>query len=199
MFQVCSMWCFSVTPLDYEPPGFKSTPSEEDFQFKEEPVNIKVGDVATVSHLLYRVSVSVFVLYSCWLTTHVDSHFLWNTHSLSLSSGIPQVCYCYSSLVLNISIPDCEWGFCTYHAILFSHRSVKLRICTDSKQFDTVEYKETADATSHPSSQKKDPSQDKDKDVVHKSTEKSKTCHKRSNTMETQLEEETTSKICLLQ
>lgn len=43
------MFNISVTPLDYEPPGFKSTPAEEGFQFKQEPVNIKVGDVATVS------------------------------------------------------------------------------------------------------------------------------------------------------
>ncbi len=38
---------FSVTPPDYEPPGFVS--SEKDtFDFQEEPMNIKVGDVFTV-------------------------------------------------------------------------------------------------------------------------------------------------------
>ena len=38
----------SVTPADYEPPGFQ--PSErDDFSYEEEPMNIKVGDVSTVS------------------------------------------------------------------------------------------------------------------------------------------------------
>lgn len=37
----------SVTPSDYEPPGFKAAQSDN-FQFEEEPMNIKVGDVATV-------------------------------------------------------------------------------------------------------------------------------------------------------
>ena len=38
----------AVTPDDYEPPGFQAT-SDEDFAFKEETTNIKVGDVLTVS------------------------------------------------------------------------------------------------------------------------------------------------------
>lgn len=38
----------SVTPSDYEPPGFR--PAEEDcFKFEDEPMHVKVGDVATVS------------------------------------------------------------------------------------------------------------------------------------------------------
>ena len=38
----------TVTPNDYEPPGFKAAQSDI-FQFEEEPMNIKVGDVVTVS------------------------------------------------------------------------------------------------------------------------------------------------------
>ena len=37
-----------VTPEDYEPPGFQPT-SDEDFAFKDDTTNIKVGDVYTVS------------------------------------------------------------------------------------------------------------------------------------------------------
>ncbi|XP_073247203.1 HORMA domain-containing protein 1-like [Porites lutea] len=35
-----------VTPPDYEPPGFKHT-SNDEFNFVDEPLNIKVGDVST--------------------------------------------------------------------------------------------------------------------------------------------------------
>lgn len=38
-----------VTPPDYEPPGFKHTPNDF-FNFLEEPLNIKVGDVSTPFH-----------------------------------------------------------------------------------------------------------------------------------------------------
>ena len=38
---------FVVTPGDYEPPGFKAATSDN-FTFENEPMNIKVGDVATV-------------------------------------------------------------------------------------------------------------------------------------------------------
>lgn len=38
-----------VTPNDYEPPGFKAAQSDN-FQFEEEPMNIKVGDVVTPFH-----------------------------------------------------------------------------------------------------------------------------------------------------
>lgn len=38
-----------VTPLDYEPPGFKHT-ANDFFIFVEEPLNIKVGDVSTPFH-----------------------------------------------------------------------------------------------------------------------------------------------------
>ena len=44
---VCPSTCV-VTPEDYEPPGFQAT-AEEDFAFKDETTNIKVGDVLTVS------------------------------------------------------------------------------------------------------------------------------------------------------
>ena len=37
-----------VTPEEYEPPGFKPTPADEEIEFKDEPVTIKVGDVSTV-------------------------------------------------------------------------------------------------------------------------------------------------------
>ena len=38
-----------VTPEDYDPPGFKKSEGD-DFSFKEDPVNIKVGDVTTNFH-----------------------------------------------------------------------------------------------------------------------------------------------------
>ncbi|XP_066933972.1 HORMA domain-containing protein 1-like [Clytia hemisphaerica] len=38
-----------ITPEDYNPPGFKECATDE-FAFKEEPMNIKVGDVATPFH-----------------------------------------------------------------------------------------------------------------------------------------------------
>jgi len=38
-----------TTPEDYNPPGFKECQTE-DFAFKDEPMNIKVGDVATPFH-----------------------------------------------------------------------------------------------------------------------------------------------------
>lgn len=38
-----------VTPVDYEPPGFKQSASDS-FSFLEEPLNIKVGDVSTPFH-----------------------------------------------------------------------------------------------------------------------------------------------------
>lgn len=38
-----------VTPVDYEPPGFTATDSDQ-FHFEEEPMNIKVGDVQTPFH-----------------------------------------------------------------------------------------------------------------------------------------------------
>ena len=37
-----------MTPEDYEPPGFKAA-SSDNFHFEEEPMNIKVGDVTTVT------------------------------------------------------------------------------------------------------------------------------------------------------
>ena len=37
-----------VTPENYEPPGFQAT-LDDDFAFKDETTNIKVGDVFTVS------------------------------------------------------------------------------------------------------------------------------------------------------
>lgn len=37
----------TVTPEDYEPPGFKAADSDN-FVFEEEPMTIKVGDVETV-------------------------------------------------------------------------------------------------------------------------------------------------------
>ncbi|XP_065645703.1 HORMA domain-containing protein 1-like [Hydra vulgaris] len=41
-----------VTPEDYNPPGFKDC-SLDNFNFKDEPMNIKVGDVSTVSIFYY--------------------------------------------------------------------------------------------------------------------------------------------------
>lgn len=38
-----------VTPHDYEPPGFQAT-CVEDFNFKDEPLNIRVGDIQTPFH-----------------------------------------------------------------------------------------------------------------------------------------------------
>ena len=38
----------TVTPSDYEPPGFQAT-TTDDFIFTEKPMNIRVGDVDTVS------------------------------------------------------------------------------------------------------------------------------------------------------
>ena len=38
---------FTVTPEDYEPPGFKAAETDN-FQFDDEPMTIKVGDVETV-------------------------------------------------------------------------------------------------------------------------------------------------------
>ncbi|KAK7481867.1 hypothetical protein BaRGS_00026893 [Batillaria attramentaria] len=38
-----------VTPVDYEPPGFKPS-THDSFHFEEEPVNIKLGDVSTPFH-----------------------------------------------------------------------------------------------------------------------------------------------------
>ena len=58
---------FLVTPSDYEPPGFEvyyvkylyssehclsKATSDDEFHFKEEPLNIRVGDVTTVSQCL---------------------------------------------------------------------------------------------------------------------------------------------------
>ncbi|KAL4222153.1 HORMA domain-containing protein 1 [Mactra antiquata] len=40
-----------VTPVDYEPPGFKAS-DNDNFVFEEEPVTIKVGDVSTMYHNL---------------------------------------------------------------------------------------------------------------------------------------------------
>jgi hypothetical protein len=37
-----------VTPCDYEPPGFEAT-DDNFFTFNTEPLNIKVGDISTVS------------------------------------------------------------------------------------------------------------------------------------------------------
>ena len=39
---------FAATPVDYEPPGFESAESDN-FQFEDEPMNFKVGDIGTVS------------------------------------------------------------------------------------------------------------------------------------------------------
>ena len=44
-----------MTPEDYEPPGFRFSDSDE-FQFKEEPMNIRVGDVNTVCTIVDIVS-----------------------------------------------------------------------------------------------------------------------------------------------
>ena len=41
---------FLVTPPDYEPPGFKPADGDS-FQFEKEPLNIKLGNVPTVSIL----------------------------------------------------------------------------------------------------------------------------------------------------
>ncbi|PIK43774.1 putative HORMA domain-containing protein 1-like [Apostichopus japonicus] len=38
-----------VTPTDYEPPGFKASPSDN-FTYEDEPMNIRVGDVTTPFH-----------------------------------------------------------------------------------------------------------------------------------------------------
>ncbi|XP_076115674.1 uncharacterized protein LOC143083287 [Mytilus galloprovincialis] len=40
-----------LTPGDYEPPGFKAAQTDS-FQFEEEPMNIKVGDVTTPFHTI---------------------------------------------------------------------------------------------------------------------------------------------------
>ena len=37
-----------MTPADYEPPGFQASESDA-FYFEEEPMNVKIGDVSTVS------------------------------------------------------------------------------------------------------------------------------------------------------
>ena len=47
--------CVSVTPDDYQPPGFVGA-EKDTFEFDEEPVNIKVGDVETVRLALYYAS-----------------------------------------------------------------------------------------------------------------------------------------------
>ena len=39
-----------MTPADYEPPGFKAAETDN-FMFEDEPMGIKVGEVATVSRL----------------------------------------------------------------------------------------------------------------------------------------------------
>ena len=39
----------AVTPPDYQPPGFQHSDVCE-YSFKQEPLNIKVGDVATVRY-----------------------------------------------------------------------------------------------------------------------------------------------------
>ena len=43
-----------VTPEDYEPPGFKAADTEN-FQFEEDPTNVKIGHVNTVSILLINL------------------------------------------------------------------------------------------------------------------------------------------------
>ena len=43
-----------MTPEDYEPPGFQAT-TDEEFAFKDDTTNIKVGDVLTVSRCSGRV------------------------------------------------------------------------------------------------------------------------------------------------
>ena len=45
----------AVTPADYEPPGFKAS-NFDTFLFQDEPVNIKLGDVATVSLWLVELN-----------------------------------------------------------------------------------------------------------------------------------------------
>jgi hypothetical protein len=45
--QNCLLY-WTVTPADYEPPGFKKADSDN-FVFEDEPMTIKVGDVSTVS------------------------------------------------------------------------------------------------------------------------------------------------------
>ena len=69
----------AVTPDDYEPPGFQAT-SDEDFAFKEETTNIKVGDVLTVSIKYYYqnlvvYSLSLFLSFSLSLSICIHSHF----------------------------------------------------------------------------------------------------------------------------
>ena len=44
----------AVTPPDYQPPGFQHSDVCE-YSFKQEPLNIKVGDVATVSNMLIMI------------------------------------------------------------------------------------------------------------------------------------------------
>ena len=47
----------TVTPEDYEPPGFQPTTSES-FEFEESAVNIRIGEVATPFHL-YVVNMTI--------------------------------------------------------------------------------------------------------------------------------------------
>lgn len=59
-----------VTPPEYQPPGFQHSDFNEYF-FKQDPLNIKVGDVATV-----RNSLSIFVVcyYVVVIITSAFSH-----------------------------------------------------------------------------------------------------------------------------
>ena len=53
-----------MTPPDYQPPGFQHTDACE-FLFKQEPLNIKVGDVSTVIYDVRRIA-----LYGVFYSSH---------------------------------------------------------------------------------------------------------------------------------
>ena len=77
-----------VTPEDYEPPGFQAT-SDEDFAFKDETTNIKVGDVLTVSCSNLQISHSIKLSLSLSLSlsphTHIHTHPYTCTHTSAIS------------------------------------------------------------------------------------------------------------------
>jgi len=49
----------TVTPADYQPPGFCQSEFDS-FKFEDEPMNIKVGDVATVCTLIFVQLLFIF-------------------------------------------------------------------------------------------------------------------------------------------
>ena len=84
-----------VTPEDYEPPGFQAT-SDEDFVFKDETTNIKVGDVLTVSvNHFYQFLVILYSPSPPPTHTHLSiylSYILIHTHTHThIHSAIPYV------------------------------------------------------------------------------------------------------------